>query len=140
MRRYQAVWLRVAGGMASHVRPSNKRPARFLFTPPHCLKKKGRRLPALVADIHHPGSPWPRAGAGLAADDDPVNPVQVQVRQRAEQRLQGQELRRGPGLPQIVYARDILSFSTVTPIQIFGAHGRSGLRSSRRSERFVRTW
>src|SRR4051812_46243690 len=29
-----------ARGIPSHVRPSNSRPARFLFTPPHCLKKK----------------------------------------------------------------------------------------------------
>jgi hypothetical protein len=28
------------GGMASHVRPSSDRPFFFLFTPPHCLKKK----------------------------------------------------------------------------------------------------
>lgn len=27
-------------GNSSHVRPSRRRPARFLFTPPHCLKKK----------------------------------------------------------------------------------------------------
>jgi hypothetical protein len=30
-----------SAGIASQVRPSNSRPARFLRTPPHCLKKKG---------------------------------------------------------------------------------------------------
>jgi len=28
-----------AGGISSHVRPFRSRPAFFLFTPPHCLKK-----------------------------------------------------------------------------------------------------
>jgi hypothetical protein len=32
-----------SAGIASQVWPSNSRPARFLRTPPHCLKKKGTR-------------------------------------------------------------------------------------------------
>lgn len=30
-------------GISSQVRPSSRRPCCFLRTPPHCLKKKGRR-------------------------------------------------------------------------------------------------
>ena len=35
------VWGLRYPGIPSHVRPSSSLPARFLFTPPHCLKKKG---------------------------------------------------------------------------------------------------
>ena len=34
-------YYRIAPGIWSHVSPSSIRPARFLNTPPHCLKKNG---------------------------------------------------------------------------------------------------
>ena len=80
-------------GLSSQVRPSSSRPPALGVRPPHCLKKNGdARLEAAVSDVARP--PWlHRAGArtALAADDDPVDPLQVEVGQRAEERFDGQE-------------------------------------------------
>jgi len=41
-RRNSPAWT-TRNGISSHVRPSRCRPAFFLFTPPHCLKKNATR-------------------------------------------------------------------------------------------------
>ena len=63
---------------------------------------------ALVADV---GGPFPvhraGAGAGFAADDNPVDAVQVEAGQGAEEGFQGQELDGGVGLAQQVNPANI---------------------------------
>ena len=43
MRRSGSCRRVLSRGISLHVRPSSSRPPRFLFTPPHCLKKKATR-------------------------------------------------------------------------------------------------
>ena len=57
-------------------------------------------------------------GSGFAADDHPVDPVEVEFGQRAEKWLERQELRCA-GLAEMVDAADVSVFSTLTPIQMW---------------------
>lgn len=60
---------------------------------------------ALVADGFGPcGVHGAGAGAGLAAHDDPVHPLQRQAGERAEERLAGEELDGGAGAGQVADA------------------------------------
>ena len=68
-------------GDSSQVRPSSSRPPALGVRPPHCLKKNGTpasahwsRMLARPGRVHRPAF-----GPGLAAGDDPVDAVQVQV-------------------------------------------------------------
>jgi len=58
---------------------------------------------ALIPHIQHPLLlERPCARAGFATHDDPVDRLQVQFRQRPEQRLQRQELDACASLPEVV--------------------------------------
>jgi hypothetical protein len=79
-----------AAGAWSQVRLSSVRPARFLCTPPHCLKKNGTppaRQRSRISVAHSacfgldPGPDSPNC-------NHPVKAVQLQVWQRAKKRLQ----------------------------------------------------
>src|SRR3954469_22764113 len=67
-----------------------------------------RRL-TLPDDVGDPLLPdRPGAGSALAADDRPVDARQVHVRQRAEERLDRQELGLRPGAAQVVDAERVV--------------------------------
>ena len=102
-----------ARGTPSHVRPSSRRPAAFLLIrapeaswAPHCLKKNG--TPAarhVVADGARPLGPH-RAGAGAALASGTITQwMPSRSRQRAEQRLAGEEAHAGVDRAQLVDAR-----------------------------------
>ena len=72
-------------GNSSHVRPSSSRPVRFLFTPPHCLKKTVHQmthnyLESAAPILFHRSCPRAR----LTSYNHPVDPRKFQVWKRPE--------------------------------------------------------
>ena len=119
------------------MRPSRRRPAFFLFVPPHCLKKNGDARPrALVA---HVGRPTAGPSAARPGPDSPPTITQSMPRrssfaQGAEQRLEREELHARARRPRSRRCgRRTSAFSTLTPIQTFGGHSSLGLSSASRS-------
>ena len=59
----------------------------------------------LIADVGRPfGFHRSCFRAGFAADDDPVDTIEVNVGDRAEERLEGDEFNGGISFPQVIYA------------------------------------
>ena len=80
-------------GSAFQSCPRNMRPAFFLRTPPHCLKKNGTPNSAHWSRICLDPGGLDRACSwtALAADDNPLDAVQWESRKWREQRLTRQE-------------------------------------------------
>jgi len=72
----------------------------FAYTAPLFEKEGHAGGEALVADIGDPfGVHWSCAGAGFAADDDPVDSIEVYIRDRAQKRFERQEFHSRGNLP-----------------------------------------
>ena len=56
-------------------------------------EKRDTRCSALIADVKNPGSfHRPRSRPRLAADDDPIDPTQIEIRKRTQEWLQREKL------------------------------------------------
>ena len=86
-------------------RPAVQFPPGFLLPNPSPLLEEERdvTIHALLSDVFDPYRVHgPGAKAGLPADDDPVDVSKVYFPQGAEERLEGQELGDGAGLPEVI--------------------------------------
>src|SRR5690349_13175490 len=76
---------------------------------PLLVEERPLRSPAPFQDVQRPLLLHrPPAGPGLAADDGPADATQVEVRQRAEERLQREEPDTGRHPPQFVHPPQVL--------------------------------
>ena len=114
--RYHSV-----AGTASQVRPSNNRPAFFLLTPPHCLKKKGTLAVShcLLISFTHAFC----MGLAPGPDSPPTITQPIPVRSRLPSDSRSGSIERNRTAAGTLCSDAILSFpflsSTETPIQIF---------------------
>ena len=94
----------------------------FSHAAPLLEEERHALLAALIADGD---DPLPlhrtRAGAALAADDDPTDSGKINLAEIFEQRLDGQEPNLGRRLPQMVNARQAVSsiFDADSPPDVF---------------------
>ena len=129
-------------GISSHVRPSSSRPAFFLFVPPHCLKKNGTSACA------HCSRRSVTQARSIGRDRGPDSPPTI-AQSIPSRFSSGNGPSRGSSERNFTSApvsrrssmRDrYLSVSTLTPIQMLGAHSSFEFSRASRSARFVSTW